>query len=275
MEKVLILLGTANQPLFQECEKALKKIYSDTLRDYPMDVEVLSYAANDDNSIADIRLDCDDDMQYDKHRLLYQWVYKHGYQDHIIIKTNVSTVLNLKLLWAFIHNPVYDKNRVYGSATMWDTRYAGENYGRFIMGYFMMFHGHNLKAINDVIDDTFDKVMTPTVLREVCGGKHDLNDDMLMAPVFARIGVMPTILGGLNIACYKEEPWGIHEEWYLPFAACVRCKMVLPSKSKEARMEYEPGVMKLIGEFYRYLPFQPGNLNVLINNKMDLDNWKI
>lgn len=281
MQKILLLLGGANQPQYQECEKVLKDVYQRTIDEYNLDIEVKSFAADAPDCIADIRLDCDDVMQVEKYSKLWNELWNRGYGDYVIVKTNVSTVLNLKLLHAFINSNHYDINRVYGSSAMYDVRYQGDNYGLFLVGYFLLFHGHciwNPKAGNDVCRDyvnVFNETLTDEVKRTLCSDKHDLNDDMLLAPCFAKYGFMPSILPGTSIVPRRVEAWGNKELWGMNRMVSVRCKMGLPSGSNEARDMYEPIILKMIGEFYRLMPYQLDYLIDMVQCKSDRPNWKI
>lgn len=281
MRNILLLLGGANTKQYQDCERVLKEEYQRTINEYNLNIKVLSFAADTPNCISDIRLKCDDVMQVVKYSLLWNWLWNNKYGDYVIIKTNVSTVLNLKLLHAFINSPYYDDNRVYGSSMMYDWRYSGDNYGAFLVGYFLIFHGkciYNPDAETDICRDylkVFRETLTDEVKRTLCSGKYDLNDDMLLAPCFAKHGFLPSILPGTSIVPYCIENWGVKGIDNLNMIASVRCKMDLPSGSNETRLVYEPTILKMIGEFYRLLPYQPEYLMGMVQNKYDRPDWRI
>lgn len=223
--------------------------------------------------VADIRLDCPEDNYFVKDHMLLGWIRTQPDYD-VIIKTNVSTILNLKLLDSFIHSDAFQHDRVYGSQLMWDRRFCGDNYGMFLVGYFLMASRKIWEDAYTVWEETFKDTMNKEVLENLTHGKMDIHGDMLFGPVCSRNGYMPTMLRGLSITPKEVEDWG--NKWYDQVASsvCIRCKLALPSGSPEARNTIEPTVLRILGEFYRILPDDYKYLKDLKGSIYNTD-WRI
>lgn len=274
--KILIVLQSSVEPLYQQETQLLKNIYNQIIQEKNLPIDVISYVGNAPytHMIEDtLYIKCDNKYSIDKHRQLYKYIYEHPEYD-IIIKTNVSTVLNLELICNYVNSVDFYPENLYTCASMWDDRCTGEmvkdgktyKYGNFPIGFLHMGHRKIWEDIYEVYDEVIEKIIKDIHTKiendtftwssfpgDETTGLIDVNDDLAMGPLLLYTG--HNVLEIVNFIKVSDDEY---DKFVLKHpednpnnvfsTICARCKLACDDFSFRER--YELMVMQLIAKLY-------------------------
>lgn len=265
--RVLVVLQSSVEPFYQKCTQVLKDEYANTIKNKNLPVDVISYVGGAEETHLDgdtLYIACDNKLSIDKHREVYKYIYEHPEYD-VIVKTNVSTIVNLELICKYISTSDFYSNNMYSCAIMWDKYLIGSiskgdkeiRVGNFPVGFFHMAHYNLWKDIYLVYDEVVNK--TAAINN---GVNNDVNDDIMMGALLLYTGhEVVEIANYIKVSIDEFDEWiakhpnddGSTNNIFSTF--CVRCKMIcaprLPFKHFEhLREHYEPFMLHFIAKLY-------------------------
>ena len=273
---MLVILQSSVEPIYIECTRLLKDLYHQVCFKKNLPVDVISYVGDAEETCFDgdtLYIKCDNKLSIDKHRVVYKYIYDHPEYD-VIIKTNVSTVLNLELLCKYVMSTDYYTHNFYCAATMWDVRCNGQvtynsktyTYSNFPIGFFHMAHYDIWKEIYEAYDDVSTQVMN-NLRNQIDNGEVewsgypndsnnsiDINDDLMMGAFLAAIDRrIMELVNYIKIPPLEYDPWpedrNILDSVF--GTACIRCKMAVDSPENYSIREiYEPRMLYLAAKLY-------------------------
>lgn len=289
--KILIVLQSSVEPLYQKETQLLKDIYGNLIRKNNLPVDVISYVGDAEKTMLvddTLYIKCDNKYSIEKHRQLYKYIHEHPEYD-IIIKTNVSTVLNLDLICKYVCSVDFYSHNMYSCASMWDDRCTGIivkdgkelNYGNFPIGFLHLAHRKVWEdiynsydvVIDKVISDIQSKIENNTYIWEGFPGDEktgfiDVNDDLVMGALLLYTGH-----NTLQIANYIRVSHDEFDEYVLSHpddnpdnvfsTICARCKLAY--SDPKVREYYEPMVMQLIAILYGNHETSQGDIKQFLN----------
>ncbi len=263
------------EPLYVTTTRLLKELYHQVCTKKNLPVDVISYVGDADETKVEgdtIYIKCDNKLSIDKHRVVYKYIYDHPEYD-VIIKTNVSTVLNLELLCKYVASVDYYSHNFYGTCTMWDSRCAGTliymdkqcMYSNFPVGFFHMAKYDIWKELYEAYDDVTDQIKTNIKLQEddndwpsYPGDKEkgiiDVNDDLVMGALL--VAVNRRCIELVNYIKLSPDDVDNYVENRNNFdsifgTACIRCKLaVKPGEGYAMREYWEPKLIYLAAKLY-------------------------
>jgi hypothetical protein len=255
------------EPFYQKCTQILKDEYANTIKNKHLPVDVISYVGDAAETHLDgdtLYIACDNKLSIDKHREVYKYIYEHPEYD-VIVKTNVSTVLNLELICKYISTPDFYSHNMYACAVMWDDHLGGKlkkgnkeiTVGNFPIGFF---HMADYKIWEDIYL-SYDEVLQ-SVLETHNMKTQDINDDLMMGALLLYTGH-----NVVEIANYIKVSIDVFDAWVSKHpnddgstnnifsSFCVRCKMIclpkaLHEQSDYLRKHYEPFMLHFIAKLY-------------------------
>lgn len=292
--KILVVLQSSVEPLYQTCTQILKDTYKEVCVKKKLPVDVISYVGDAEETHFDgdtLYIACDNKLSIDKHRELYKYIYEHPEYD-VIIKTNVSTVLNLELLCKFISSQYFFQDGFYSCVGgtykdfHGDFDYQGKNInyiGCFPIGFFYMapykIWKDIYKAYDEVVNNVkmnFENQYTSNeknafVLRKKKNQNYifDVHDDIMLEPLLRTIGIQ--CIYGLNYIKLSDDESDFNvqnlnhffNESSIYSSVCVRCKLSLSSQDMmKIRNIYEPKILHIFTKIYK-------DHNITINDEKD------
>lgn len=117
MPKLIILILTANQDLFLNSYNELRNHYIQMGKRYNIPLSVIGYVGDSDTIFLDeetgiLHLDCPDNEISNKLIRAAQYIQSNMDYD-FVVKTNTSTIINLRLMYLFMRDSRVDWNKIY------------------------------------------------------------------------------------------------------------------------------------------------------------------
>ena len=265
--KILLVMQSSVEPTYVETTKVLKKAYNDIITKKNLPVDVISYVGDAEETHLDgdtLYIKCDNKLSVDKHRELYKYIVEHPEYDWII-KTNVSTVVNLELIYKMAERGYIWSTNLYAASIMWDAHVTGTieykgspmMYSNFPIGFFHLAHRELWKDIYDAYDEVVGAVL------ENCHKDNpgfEPNDDVLLGPLLIATGHnIVEVINGIKLPTDELEWFSlmINDVDHIFSSMCIRCKMVVEDTYKEnknpisnIRAIYEPRILRLFAKIY-------------------------
>lgn len=265
--RILIVMQSSVEKLYQDATNLLKDMYREIIDRKHLPIDVISYIGNSPQTYLGgdtLYIACNNRNSIDKHRQLYKYIYDHKEYD-VIIKTNVSTVLNLELICKYVTTSDFHRGDMHCAGVMWDNRVEGMiivdgepiNYGNFPIGFFHMAD----RVVWDDIYEAYDHVtkividdIQHNIYKDELPNKHDVNDDMIMGALL--VATRHTTLQMVNFITMAppEMEWCVQSNYGMDTffsSMCTRCKLVTDSLNNTYMREiYEPFIMRLVWMLY-------------------------
>lgn len=131
MPKILILILIANYPVFLDNFKELRAHYLRVSKLYNIPIQVVGYVGGSDTTYFDdetdiLHIGCNDRMTAMK--LIYAADFIRNNMDYdFMLKTNASTIVNLRLMYRMMRDPMVLWNRIYNKSFKAEYRIGDES----------------------------------------------------------------------------------------------------------------------------------------------------
>lgn len=265
--RLLVVMQSSTEPVYQETTRVLKDAYRRIIEQKNLPVDVISYVGNAEETHLDgdtLYIKCDNKLSIDKHRELYKYIVEHPEYDWVL-KTNVSTVVNLELLCKLAERNYIWSTNLYCASIMWDARcsgtidYRGTSmvYSNFPIGFFHLAHHDLWKDIYEAYDEVVYPVLENCRKQEP---DYEPNDDVVMGPLLLVTNHnVVEFINGIKLPTDELEPfsWMINDVDNIFSSLCIRCKLVVPDTYKvpgnpisDVRAIYEPRLLRLFAKIY-------------------------
>lgn len=262
--RILVVMQSSTEKLYQDAAELLKKMYNEVIERKSLPVDVISYVGDSQETYLDgdtLYIACDNKLSIEKHRQLYKYIYDHKEYD-VIIKTNVSTVLNLELICKLVVSMDFYKNNMYCASIMWDNCCSGtvmvgnepKRYGNFPVGYFNMADRKIWEEMYEVYDSVVEEVIRDLKHNHPNKYPLDVNDDCVTGALLVKTGHTTMQMSNFVLITAKEMEPFIESAYNMDTffsSICTRCKLHTDSPNDiHMRELYEPIIMRLVATAY-------------------------
>jgi hypothetical protein len=112
MKKILLMILSSNQELYQATSDVLLKGYKMWLEKIPMDIDIVRCTAGEKTERIGntLYMDCDDRDLYTKGRIIMEYIMDHPEYD-IVINTNACTLVNLVFINRFVNSDSFNSSQ--------------------------------------------------------------------------------------------------------------------------------------------------------------------